>query len=76
MLLVSQITIFFGIYSYTTNHQIHTVLHYVAISFFFAVSIILETNHQWFLSREPVHFNEPLNTINEEDFELELLKGK
>ena len=45
MLFVSQITIFFGIYSYTTNHQINTVLHYIAISLFFATAVILETNH-------------------------------
>lgn len=45
MLFISQITIFFGIYSYTKNHKIDTVLHYVSISFFIAIVALLELSH-------------------------------
>lgn len=45
MLVVSQVTIFFGIYSYTHNRNIETVLHYISITLFFALFAILETWH-------------------------------
>lgn len=45
MLVTSQITIFFGIYSYTHNRSIDTVLHYVSISIFVILFAILEIWH-------------------------------
>ena len=45
MIIVSQITIFFGIYSYTFNRNIDTVLHYVSIINFFVLLGIAELFH-------------------------------
>ena len=45
MLVTSQVTIFFGIYSYTHNRSIETILHYVSISLFFCLWALLELSH-------------------------------
>ena len=45
MLITSQITIFFGIYSYTSNRGIDTILHYVSITLFAVLWAALEIWH-------------------------------
>ena len=45
MLITSQITIFFGIYSYTHNRNIETVLHYISLSLFIFLFLALELWH-------------------------------
>ena len=70
MIITSQITIFFGIYSYTSNRDIDTILHYVSISLFIVLFAILETSHQIFLSKDPIRFNEPLNVMTDEEFQM------
>lgn len=72
MLVTSQVTIFFGIYSYTHNRDIDTVLHYVSITLFFSLFAILEIWHQVYLRQDQVKFSEPLNTISEEEFLMEV----
>ena len=77
MILVSQGTIFAGIYSYTTNHKIETNVHYMAVGFFILMFTVMELTHQRFLAQEPIKFNKPVNTImTEQDLELEVTKGK
>ena len=72
MIIVSQITIFFGIYSYTFNRNIDTVLHYVSIINFFVLLGIAELFHQRFLRKDPIKFNEPMNTMSDEEFQMEV----
>ncbi len=68
MLATSQITIFFGIYSYTHNRAIETTLHYVSLFLFITLFLILEAWHQSFLSKDAILFKEPLNTMSDEEF--------
>lgn len=76
MLVMSQITIFFGIYSYTHNRDIDTVLHYVSITLFIVLFGTLEFFHQRFLRQDPIKFNEPLNVMGDEEFQMEVVKGR
>mmetsp|Transcript_14914 Transcript_14914/g.20212 ORF Transcript_14914/g.20212 Transcript_14914/m.20212 type:complete len:172 (+) Transcript_14914:377-892(+) len=76
MLFTSQVTIFFGIYSYASNRAIETVLHYVSFGFFVVLLAAMEVWHQVFLAKQPVRFNEPLNTMSDEEFQMEVQKGK
>jgi len=76
MLITTQITIFFGIYSYTHNRGIDTVLHYCSIALFVGLFSVMEIWHQRFLRQDPIKFNEPLNTISEEEFKMEVQKDK
>ena len=69
MLLTSQITICFGIYSYTHNRNIETGLYYASITLFLGLWAILEIWHKCFLNKQPVRFNEPLNEMTQEEFE-------
>ena len=72
MIITSQITIFFGIYSYTFNRNIDTVLHYVSVANFFFLFAIFEFFHQRFLRKDPIKFNEPMNTMSDEEFQMEV----
>ena len=72
MLVMTQITIFFGIYSYTHNRDIDTVLHYLSIGLFVVLLGALELWHQRFLGKDPIRFNEPLNTMSGEEFDMEV----
>ena len=45
MLFMSQLTIFFGIYSYTHNRDIDTVLHYLSLGLFLVAFAVLELFH-------------------------------
>ena len=72
MLLTSQITIFFGIYSYTHNRGIETTLHFASLFLFVALACILEAWHQHFLHKDAIAFKEPLNTMSDEEFQMEV----
>lgn len=45
MLVVTQITIFFGIYSYSTNHGFSTILNYLSLAMFVGIFAGLEVWH-------------------------------
>ena len=70
MIVVSQITVFFGIYSYTHNRSIDTILHYASISLFVVLFGGLETWHQWYLAKDPIKFKEVVNKMSNEEFEM------
>ena len=76
MIFMSQVTICFGIHSYTFNRNIETVLYYVTAAIFVFLFALMETLHQMFLAREPVKFNEALNTMSDEEFQMEVQKGR
>ena len=75
MLITSQVTISAGIYSYTHNRDIETILYYLSIALFFFLFLVFEVSHQLYL-RQEIKFNEPLNTMSDEEFQMEVQKGK
>ena len=68
-------TIFFGIYSYTKNHAIETVLHWVAIITWAFVLCLFEVSHRIFLSAPDVPYDRPLNEMKREEFDSIVREG-
>ena len=45
MILTAQTTVFFGIYSYSVNHEFETILYWLSAGFFLIVWFFLELRH-------------------------------
>ena len=45
MILTAQVTVFFGIYSYSVNHEFETILYWLSAGFFLVVWFLLEIRH-------------------------------
>ena len=50
MIVAANLTVSFGIYSYSVNHEFSTNLYWMSFSFFLLLLAALETRHQNFLS--------------------------
>ena len=72
MIFTAQTAIFFGIYSYSVNHEFETNLYWYGAILFLGSLIILEAFHQDFLAREKLAFNEPVNEMTIDKFNAEI----
>ena len=69
MLIVANLTVSFGIYSYSVNHGFSTNLYWFSFLFFALLWLVLEIRHRVFLSEQPIPFKEPTESMTPADFE-------